>query len=64
MSGTQSSTMVHIGRFFLIINKCFNYFLSSTGVSHPKELSNDVAPQPKETSTLNMLKVKITFSCT
>ncbi len=28
----------------------FNYFLSSTGMPHPEEFSNDVAPYPRESS--------------
>ncbi len=49
----RSFQIVHIGRLFWTINKCFN-LLSTMGVSCPEELSNVVTPHPKETSTLKV----------
>ncbi len=47
--------MVHVGRLYKHeINIILIILLSTTGVPRPKELSSDLMPYPKETSTLKV----------
>ncbi len=51
VSGARSSRIVHIGRLYEHKINTFNYF---TQQHWQKELSSDVAPHPKESSTLTV----------
>ncbi len=62
LTNLGSIPIVHIGRLSEHkINIILIVSLSCMGVPCPKELSSDVMPHPKETSTLNMLKAKQTY---